>query len=381
VATALRILVAHNVPAARTTGMSRVMAFSHDPLVAQGHQVDYFTAESIPATYNGRWGRFTFPWYLYQHVRRAAHQGQPYHIVNVHEPSGLALVMRRGQLGGAKIVAMTHGVEKRAWELALLEKRLGRSGPNWKSRLLYPTTSLWQSYLTLSRADHICCINFEDHAYLQRWLRRPDAAITRIYPAATPLYATTAANRDYQRATRLLFAATWRKNKGIEDLVPAFTQLAARFPQLQLVGLGLGISETAFKAAFPQTCQAQLRYCQTTSETATAAEFAAADIFLLPSLFEGTPLTLMEAMMSGLPIVTTATCGMRDVIVDGQNGLLIPLRSPTAMVMAVSNLMNNSSLRAQLGRQAQQDAQATYCWETTAQVLQQIYLALANGVN
>ena len=47
-----------------------------------------------------------------------------------------------------------------------------------------------------------------------------------------------------------------------------------------------------------------------------AAAFAAADLFLLPSLFEGTPLTLMQAMMSGLPIVTTATCGMKDVLVD-----------------------------------------------------------------
>jgi glycosyltransferase involved in cell wall biosynthesis len=376
VAARLRILVAHNVPAARTTGMSRIMTFSHDPLVAQGHTVDYVTTESIPTVYNGRWGRFTFPWYLYQKVRQAAINGQPYHIVNVHEPSGLWLVLRRSKLGGAKIVAMTHGVENRAWQLALTEHRLGRSGPSGKSRLIYPTTSLWQSYLTLSRANHICCLNFEDHTYLQHWLRRPASQITRIYPAAAPIYAQAAVNRDYQRATRLLFAATWRKNKGIEDLVPAFTQLAQRFPQLQLVGLGLGISESTFRAAFPASCQSQLIYRQTANDLATAAEFAAADIFLLPSLFEGTPLTLMEAMLSGLPIVTTATCGMKDVIKDQDNGLLIPLRDPAAIEASISKLLINPDLRARLGRQAQQDAQTFYSWEKTAQVMQQLYETL-----
>ena len=56
--------------------------------------------------------------------------------------------------------------------------------------------------------------------------------------------------------------------------------------------------------------------------------FAANDVFLLPSLFEGTPLTLIEAMAAGLPVVTTATCGMLDTIRDGENGRLIPDARP-----------------------------------------------------
>ena len=89
-----------------------------------------------------------------------------------------------------------------------------------------------------------------------------------------------------------------------------------------------------------------------------AAAFAAADLFLLPSLFEGTPLTLMQAMMSGLPIVTTATCGMKDVIADQQTGLLVPIRSPESLVSAIDTLRADQSLRARLGQAARADARA-----------------------
>ena len=57
----------------------------------------------------------------------------------------------------------------------------------------------------------------------------------------------------------------------------------------------------------------------------TAEEYAdrmlESAVYVVPSLFEGTPQTLMEAMATGLPAVGTATCGMKDVIKDGVNGL------------------------------------------------------------
>ena len=54
------------------------------------------------------------------------------------------------------------------------------------------------------------------------------------------------------------------------------------------------------------------------------AVYAAHDIFVFPSLVEGMPLTLLEAMATGMPVVTTNTCGMSDVVEDEFNGLLVP---------------------------------------------------------
>jgi glycosyltransferase involved in cell wall biosynthesis len=111
-------------------------------------------------------------------------------------------------------------------------------------------------------------------------------------------------------------------------------------------------------------------------ERSMAKAFAEADVFLLPSLFEGTPLTLVQAMMSGLPIVTTSTCGMKDVIADGVNGCLVPIRSPGAVVSAVTRLKGEHALRARLGTAAQRDALVLYTWEQVAKPVLAVYQKL-----
>jgi glycosyltransferase involved in cell wall biosynthesis len=78
-------------------------------------------------------------------------------------------------------------------------------------------------------------------------------------------------------------------------------------------------------------------------------------------------------MFEGMPIVTTATCGMRDVIEDGRNGLLVPLRSPEAIVSAVERLLGDAQLREQLGRAARTEAVEKYNWKQVAQPLLQVY--------
>ena len=97
---------------------------------------------------------------------------------------------------------------------------------------------------------------------------------------------------------------------------------------------------------------------QAGTEAETVAAYRAADVFVLPSLFEGTPLVIMEAMMSGLPVVTTATCGMKDVIADGRTGLLVPVRRPDAVAAAVGRVLADAALRERLGRAAAAEAAA-----------------------
>ena len=105
--------------------------------------------------------------------------------------------------------------------------------------------------------------------------------------------------------------------------------------------------------------------------------FADADIFVLPSLFEGTPLTLIEAMASGLPIVTTSVCGMKDTIRDRENGLLVPTRSPKSIVDAIDCLLRSPELRMTVGRAARGDALASYTWARVAEPVKDVYQRIA----
>lgn len=366
----MRILVAYNTPAARTGGMSRIMALTHDYVAAAGHEVDYFRAEEVPAHWQGRQARLTFPWALHRYAVQAARRGQPYDVINVHEPSAALVASTKKAAGNPAVVVMSHGVMQRGWEIELAEKQLGREGPSWKTRLVYPLTALTQAAWSLRKADYIVCLNQQDRRYLQEKL---GVSATHVQPGAATLYAEQARARNYARAEKLLFAGTWIPRKGTRDLVAAFVRLAEIHPRLQLIVLGGGVPPEQVQAAFPVALRERVQCVSTASEEETAAAFAAADIYILPSLFEGTPLTLIEAMMSGLPIVTTDTCGMADVIRDGETGLLIPLRAPERIFEAVNALLESESLRTRLGQAAQTEALAQHTWEQAAQPFLRLY--------
>jgi glycosyltransferase involved in cell wall biosynthesis len=369
----LRILVAHNVARARNGGMSRIMGFIHDHVEAAGHEVEYFTSEDVGARLGGRLSRLSFPVLVRRHAAAAARAGRPFDVVNVHEPSSAVMAAFKKGAGDPAVVVTSHGVERRAWRLALEELRRGRGGPSRKTRFVYPLTGLSQADAGLRRADHIFCLNNEDRDYLVGELGRAPECVTRIYPAAGEAFAAASRARSYARCVRVLFAATWRKNKGVEDLVPAFAELSARHTRLELFVLGAGVPDAEVLAAFPAETRGRVRLARAGSDEETAAAFAAADLFVLPSLFEGTPLTLVEAMASGLPVVTTATCGMRDVVRDGENGLLVPTRSPSAIAAAVERFIDDESLRARLGTAARAEAAERYTWKLAAAPVLEVY--------
>src|SRR5512145_2360440 len=108
----MRILVAHQVPRARTGGMSRLMAFIHDRLEPAGHEVEYFCADDVPASWAGWWGRrVAFPMAVRARVIAADRDGRPYDIVNVHEASAAPLLIGR-RAHAASVVVTSHGLER-----------------------------------------------------------------------------------------------------------------------------------------------------------------------------------------------------------------------------------------------------------------------------
>lgn len=78
----------------------------------------------------------------------------------------------------------------------------------------------------------------------------------------------------------------------------------------------------------------------------------AIDVFCIASLYEGTPLTLFEAMAAGKPVVSTSVDGCREVIEDGRTGLLVPPRDPAALAAALLRVLDDSELRLRLGENA-----------------------------
>jgi glycosyltransferase involved in cell wall biosynthesis len=90
-----------------------------------------------------------------------------------------------------------------------------------------------------------------------------------------------------------------------------------------------------------------------------------ADVFVFPSLIEGMPLVVLEAMACGLPVITT-THGPADIVRDGIDGFFVPIRDPEAIAARLDQLYRDPALREQMGRNAREQA-LRHTWDTYAQ--------------
>lgn len=102
----------------------------------------------------------------------------------------------------------------------------------------------------------------------------------------------------------------------------------------------------------------------------------AADIFTLPSKYEGNPMSIMEAMAAGLPVVATAVGGIPELVDQDISGVLIPPNSVESLACALQRLLDNATLRLQMGRAAYERAQQRFSVRHTVQLYEALYAKL-----
>jgi glycosyltransferase involved in cell wall biosynthesis len=100
---------------------------------------------------------------------------------------------------------------------------------------------------------------------------------------------------------------------------------------------------------------------------------AAADVLFLPSLWEGLPLTLVEAACMGTPAVATDIKGNREAIVEGETGLLVPAKDPVAAAAALARILGSVELRSAMSRAAAERGRQLYDTHDMARRVEQIY--------
>ena len=102
--------------------------------------------------------------------------------------------------------------------------------------------------------------------------------------------------------------------------------------------------------------------------------YAECHIVCLPSYYgEGVPLTLLEAAACGRPIVTTDMAGCREVVRDGDNGLLVPPRAPEALAEALRALAGDPARRLELGRRGRERAVSEFALDRVVAATLAVY--------
>ncbi|MBM4381324.1 MAG: glycosyltransferase family 4 protein, partial [Deltaproteobacteria bacterium] len=225
----------------------------------------------------------------------------------------------------------------------------------------------WQSDAAVRLADAVGCLSREDAAYLGLLGVPAD----RVFPMANGVDAGTfnpAARAGL--AGRVLFIGGWLEVKGRRLVEAAWPVVHARHPGARLTLLGTGAGEAEVLADFPPECRASVRVLpRVEEEGAVARELAAHEVFVMPSVSEGSPLALLEAMASGLPAVATRVGGIPDVLDDGVEGLTVPPLDVAGLVRALGLLLADPARAAALGQAARRRAEGL-TWEATASALE-----------
>jgi glycosyltransferase involved in cell wall biosynthesis len=160
------------------------------------------------------------------------------------------------------------------------------------------------------------------------------------------------------------FSGRLLRGKGLETLVDAFAAAAERVAELHLVLLGSGDGQFL-------SVEAELRARVAERGLGERVLFAgrvervfdwlrAADFFVLPSLYEGLGIALVEAAACGLAAIGSRTGGIVDVIEDGGSGLLVPPGDARALALALETLASDAERRLAMGARARQIALARF---------------------
>jgi len=162
------------------------------------------------------------------------------------------------------------------------------------------------------------------------------------------------------RRLRLLFVGGDFRRKGGPELLEAFRRGLAEFCELDIVS---GEADIA--------CAGRVRTHPGLSPNSPALRelYAAADLFVMPTAGDATPIAVIEAMASGLPAITTRTGALGEIVQDGVSGYFVPVACPEAIVEAVTALAADPARMLAMGRAARDAVERSFNAETNCKLL------------
>jgi glycosyltransferase involved in cell wall biosynthesis len=163
---------------------------------------------------------------------------------------------------------------------------------------------------------------------------------------------------------RVLYVGQQHYRKGLRYLAEALQGLASDQVECRVVGPDFGLSGLA-------AAPGAERFVRTGPKKGSdlLAEYAEADVFVLPSLEEGFGLVVLEAMRAGLPVIITSAVGAKDFVTDGIEGWVVPPADPHALREKIQWMQWHPAERQAMGRAAAERAQSAGGWTASARRL------------
>lgn len=208
---------------------------------------------------------------------------------------------------------------------------------------------------------------------------------SRIEVIKTGISLSTTADRTEVRRTfdipedafLLLYVGRVAKEKNLDLLLNAFDIIKKRYPQCQLMIVGGGpYEQVSFRKARELGLRDSIHFLGMLDRSVAAKTYAAADVFVFPSVTETQGLVICEALVSGLPCVAVRAAGTPEVIEDGVDGILTE-NNPEDFAEAVSRLIVDPELRRRLSESGRKNSQR-FTPEAMAERFLQFYQSVIN---
>jgi len=170
----------------------------------------------------------------------------------------------------------------------------------------------------------------------------------------------------------MTMVGTFKRQKGHRYLVGAAAALVPRFPTLHFLLVGDGeLADQVRTQVRAAGLSDHIHFLGTRRDVPEL--LSASDSFVLPSLWEGLPVALTEAMASGLPVVATDVSGTSQVVIDGESGLLVPPGNERALAEAMDRLLSDPALASELAAAGRERIAASYSARAQAEQLAALF--------
>lgn len=261
---------------------------------------------------------------------------------------GLRTTAAARDLGVTSIIGCPIGHHAFVREIMQEESRLQ---PEWAGTLQghdFPDWWIDAHVRELETADHVIALSrFSAQTLTERGVPEEKIHLTHL---GVDTQAFRPGSRQDDGVFRVILAGQITQRKGLSYLVEGFER--AQLERSELVLLGNVIGDASPWAGRPNVI-----HVPPMPRVELPPHYQRSDVYVLPSLAEGFPLTAMEAMACGLPVIVSTNSFADEVIDDGVNGFIVPIRDADAIAERLRVLAADPDLRARMGAEARRTAE------------------------
>lgn len=341
----MKVLMTYHGNYEPNSGAAGIMVKIGNNLQKLGLEIDYYTYSNLPSSWHHQFSHFVFPFYVNNYINKNPNK---WDIVDCCTGDTWVFGTFKNYQTKPKIVLRSSGLEH-MWYESLINAGEKFS---WKGKLVWGNINLRLVEISLKTANHILAVNHTEKDFLINEFSIPESKISVIYRALSE-YFRHLPPYNPPSEFKILYVSTWLKRKGVNYLLQALEKLADTNIDFTVSLVGVKTDENEIRKEFSPQLNSKVKIIHSLPNNQLPEVYRNHSVFVFPSLYEGFPNVVTEAMATGLPVITTTAGAAKELVVDKVNGIVIPYQDSEAIYQSLIYAYKNPDIMQEYGKNAQ----------------------------